>query len=357
MARKRIQLVWLILWILALCHFAQPQEESPPPPRPAIDDCECEAWDRISKNITSEFVHCRRDPSCAGTSCAGKAPGILGPYNFSSHVLACRQPIALRVHLAFPSKGINWTRDFERSERVKVPGLQFFANELRISWFIQINITKEAAQDDVILGVSIWPKTSIPKVNSSSFVQSNWTEAMDLIEHQHLPLPACKDGKPVPEPCDNSTSPSLVTTTVRPSPVGRKCDPHSFLTGCDDTEMCSEVSSNLSVCVCLSQFHRDEKGVCVSGGGGGGGGGGVTTTPSAKTTVSPPDPSASHGAAIGGTFGALIIIALAAAVFWWWRKRRQTRLRIVRLYDDEEVLMRNDGYQPVANQDDDNQII
>ena len=69
------------------------------------------------------------------------------------------------------------------------------------------------------------------------------------------------------------------------------------------------------------------------------------------------DSPSNHGAAIGGTLGVLLLLALLVGAFWWWRRRRQTRLRIVRLYDDEEVLMRNDGYQPVSNQEDNNQII
>jgi len=354
--------VWSSLWILGLFHMAQPERELP---LPSIDDCECEAWDRISRKISSdsEFVHCRRDPSCAGTSCSGKFPDVIGPFNLTFRVFACTSPVSMTVHISVPYKGVNWTRNFPAPSkvRVKVPGLQYIVKEMRFSVFIQLNLTKEEARDDVVLGVSLWGKMSTPKTNSTA-VDDTWNQVKAVIEHQHLPLPACRDGKHVPEPCGNSSSSSSVTTTtVKPSPsrsppslVDRLCVFDSMTTGCDDKEICSQIS-NSSICVCRRPFHRDDAGVCVAGGGGGGG---VTTTPRAATTATSPSvhPS-SHGGAIGGTLGALIILALFAALFWWWRKRRNTRLRIVRLYDDEEVLMRNDGYQPVANQEDDNQII
>lgn len=332
-----------------------PQTGSVAPPRPAVDDCECEAWDRISRNITSGFAHCRRDAACTGTFCSSQGvAGEIDPFNLTFRLFPCRQKVTLRVHLSIPKKTINWTKDYDESARVLVPGLNFFDKDgVRLSLFVQTNITKEPAQEDVILGVSLWSKVSVPKDNSSSAVTNHWQILMDLIEHQHLPLPPCRGGQPVPEPCRVS------------------CRLDSLVSGCDKNEVCRQVPSTASfplsspsssstpspsmgVCECRRSFVRGTDGKCIKNGD-------ITTpTPSDTPPSSPPTPTdgpSNHGAAIGGTLGVLLLLALLVGAFWWWRRRRQTRLRIVRLYDDEEVLMRNDGYQPVSNQEDNNQII
>ena len=127
------------------------------PPRAAADDCECETWDRISHNLTvgvanGMFGPCRSNPSCTGTNCDGKIPDpTLGAFNLSFQVFPCRPKIFLRVHLSVPKKGVNWTRDFQESERVPVPGMSFFGHEeSKTNGWIQVNITQVSAQERVL---------------------------------------------------------------------------------------------------------------------------------------------------------------------------------------------------------------
>ena len=127
------------------------------PPRVAADDCECETWDRISHNLTvgvanGMFGPCRSNPSCTGTNCDGKIPDpTLGAFNLSFQVFPCRPKIFLRVHLSVPKKGVNWTRDFQESERVPVPGMSFFGHEeSKTNGWVQVNITQVSAQERVL---------------------------------------------------------------------------------------------------------------------------------------------------------------------------------------------------------------
>ena len=70
-----------------------------PSPRPAVDDCECSAWERISTGIAggggappeaATIIGCRRDADCTGTDCSGKGPsGEIGPFNLTLRVFPC----------------------------------------------------------------------------------------------------------------------------------------------------------------------------------------------------------------------------------------------------------------------------
>jgi len=289
-------------------------------------ECDCGAWEKIQQSIKSHSIQCNPNKLCTGLCCSGIRFGSHN-YKLSIEVNPCSiTPVSMLVN----NELLSWKHSFTKNETVQVPELTH--EHLKV--FVEVNITK-VDNHTIALDLCLLEEKRTPENVPTSH------RALSIVSNQHMPLPACQSGV---KSCRHRAVRDVPSDPPTPAVVARPCNMTAFHP-CGPNEICYQTPESSGVCKCRSGFDRDADGNCI----------GILTS-----TVSPvtPKPSSGNGGAIGGSIvGVLLGVALILAVLWWCRRRRLTRLRIVRLYDDDEVLMRNDGYQPVAAQEENNQII